>query len=37
VFDSQLDTLRAQQEKAILNQMEIGLKEVLQTLKKKKR
>lgn len=37
VFDSRLDALRAEQEKAILNQMEIGLKEVLQTLKKKKR
>lgn len=37
VFDSRLDALRAEQEKAILNQMEIGLKQVLQTLKKKKR
>lgn len=37
VFDSRLDALRADQEKAILNQMEIGLKQVLQTLKKKKR
>lgn len=36
VFDSRLDALRAEQEKAILNQMEIGLKEVLKTLKKKK-
>lgn len=37
VFDSRLDALRAEQEKAIINQMEIGLKEVLQTIKKKKR
>lgn len=37
VFDSQLDTLRSKQEEAILNQMETGLKQVLQTLKKKKR
>ncbi len=37
VFDNRLDILRVEQEKAILNQMEIGLKEALKTIKNKKK
>ena len=37
VFDHRLDILRAEQEKAILNQMELGLRIALKTLKSKKK